>query len=100
MLNDKEFSAQYALARSEQADYFSDEIVEMSDEAIGKPLNVVAAVRNAVDARKWVAAKLLPKKYGEKTGDITLNQQVNNFVVVSEAERQEMIERRKRLQNG
>ena len=63
---DADFAAQYARAREEQADHYADEIVEMADAAIGKDAAEVQARRLAVDARKWVASKLKPKKYGEK----------------------------------
>jgi hypothetical protein len=59
-------TAQYARAREAQADYFAEEIVELSDMAIGKSSAEVQARRLAVDARKWVASKLLPKKYGDR----------------------------------
>lgn len=55
------FQEQYARAREAQAEYYATEIVDISD-------NGLDAVRDRlrVDARKWVAAKLLPKKYGDK----------------------------------
>jgi hypothetical protein len=80
----KDFEDQYTRARQEQAESLADEIVNISDEvgqplivegaAImvdGKPMMVVdnASVQHAklrVEARKWVASKLKPKKYGDK----------------------------------
>lgn len=74
-----EFSQQYAKARAEQAEGYADEIVAISDEEkyeviehegvpLGLKFDSTAVARNRlrIDARKWVAAKLLPKKYGEK----------------------------------
>lgn len=82
-----EFSDQYARAREEQAEALADEIVEIADEACTtvradkhgtKPddeegntevvFDSAAVARNRlrVDARKWVASKLKPKKYGDK----------------------------------
>ena len=55
------FHLQYARAREEQADFYADEITEIADT---EPDPNRARVR--VDARKWVASKLKPKKYGEK----------------------------------
>jgi len=70
--DNEEFRKQYAQAREAQADHYADEIVEIadSDDAPDK-----ARVR--IDARKWVAGKLRPKKYGEKvdvdhSGEITV----------------------------
>jgi hypothetical protein len=51
----------YARARELQAQHYAEEIVEISD---NDPDPQRARVR--IDARKWVACKLLPKKYGEK----------------------------------
>lgn len=71
-----EFAEQYAIAREEQAETLADEIIALADE---KPDTVtddkgVSRVdsgwvnwqKNRVDARKWVASKLKPKKYGER----------------------------------
>lgn len=84
----KDFSEQYARAREEQAETFADEIVGIADEEctmvradkhhgaksddedgnVEVVFDATAVARNRlrVDARKWVAAKLKPKKYGEK----------------------------------
>jgi hypothetical protein len=57
----KEFSEKYARARERQADLRNEEIVEIADNA--KDANLA---RLQVDARKWQASKLWPKKYGDK----------------------------------
>jgi hypothetical protein len=80
----QEFSDQYARARDEQAETLADDIVSIVDGAAnplmvdgvpmmndGKPVMVtdaasVAHARLKMDARKWVASKLKPKKYGDK----------------------------------
>ena len=68
----------YARAREDRADKLADEIVAISDEAdvalrhdgedMRLALDAAAIARNRlrVDARKWVAAKLKPRVYGEK----------------------------------
>jgi hypothetical protein len=77
----EEFRANYARAKEVQAEVFADEIVSISDTCrIGEKRTVkadgtvevvtgdmVERSRLQVDARKWVASKLLPKKYGDKT---------------------------------
>lgn len=55
------FSAQYARARDEQADYYADEIIEIADTEKDPQ-----KARVRVDSRKWVASKLKPKRYGDK----------------------------------
>ena len=75
------FAEQYTRAREEQADTLADEIVDIADE---QPEVVVVTDRdgkviehkldnaylqwqkNRIEARKWTAMKLKPKKYGEK----------------------------------
>ena len=55
------FRLQYARARQEQADHYADEIIDISDTEEDPQK---AKVR--IDARKWVASKLKPKKYSER----------------------------------
>lgn len=55
------FRDQYTRAREAQAEALADEITQIADE---EPDPARARVR--VDARKWVASKLKPKKYGDK----------------------------------
>lgn len=87
-LNDKpDFAEQYAHAREAQADTLADEIVAIADEEcttvradkhgtraddgdgnteVVFDSAAVARNRLRVDARKWVASKLKPRKYGDK----------------------------------
>jgi hypothetical protein len=44
----------------------ADEIIGIADDADIDAGAGVAKARLQVDARKWVASKLLPKKYGDK----------------------------------
>ncbi len=72
-----EFSDMYARAREEQAETLADEIIAISDETYAdyekdKDGNLktnneaIQRSRLRVDARKWVAAKLKPRKFGDK----------------------------------
>ena len=85
----KYFLDKYAHARESQADLLADEIISIADESTGdvvkgadgeEKLNgeYVARSRLRVDARKWKASKLAPKKYGDKlqtevSGGFTIN---------------------------
>lgn len=75
------FRDQYARAREAQADALFDDILDIADDgsndfitkenADGSEYEAVNAEhiqrsRLRVDARKWMAGKLQPKKYGEK----------------------------------
>jgi hypothetical protein len=81
LLRHPEFADQYTRAREEQADTLADEIIAIADESPatvevrdkeGNVLDVkidsgyVNYQRQRIDARKWTAMKLKPKKYGDK----------------------------------
>lgn len=57
------FQHMYARAKEDQADLMAGRIVEIADSAVAEDVHVA---RLRVDARKWVAAKLKPRKYGER----------------------------------
>jgi hypothetical protein len=61
-----EFSQMYARAREERGDMIADEVIEISDR---EPDPAKARVR--IDARKWAAAKLNAKRYGDKFENTT-----------------------------
>lgn len=74
------FRDQYARAKEAQAEALADEIVEIADdgrndwmtrrqgddEVLVPNTEHMQRSRLRVDARKWVASKLLPKKYGDR----------------------------------
>ena len=82
LLRHPEFAEQYTRAREEQADTLADEIIAIADE---QP-EIIAVVdkktgaliehkldgaflqwqKNRIEARKWTAMKLKPKKYGDR----------------------------------
>jgi hypothetical protein len=91
------FAAQYARAREGQADFLAEEIIAIADDGTNdwmerrseaeKGAGVMTGwvvngehvnrSRLRVDARKWFASKVAPKKYGDKldvdhTGGITV----------------------------
>jgi hypothetical protein len=92
------FSDQYMHARDLQADAMADDIIAISDDGTNDWME--RATRNGmveivadhehinrsrlrVDARKWVASKLKPKRYGDKihtehSGSITIADLVDN----------------------
>jgi len=55
-----EFQEGYALAREVQADVLADEVIEIADTEPDPN-----RARVMIDARKWLASKLRPKKYGD-----------------------------------
>lgn len=88
-----EFSEQYAQAKAEAADALVEEMLDIADdgtndwmemhdqdgECVGYKVNGEHVQRSKlrVDTRKWIAAKLKPKKYGEKV-DLNHGGQADN----------------------
>jgi len=85
------FSKMYARAKDEQADFLVEEMLEIADDSrqdtlidpeTGKKYENkewTNRSRLRVDARKWVAAKLKPRKYSEKldlnhSGELAIKQ--------------------------
>ncbi|MBO0125113.1 terminase small subunit protein [Agrobacterium sp. OT33] len=80
LLQNAEFADQYARAREAQADHFVDEMVEIADRPkLGKKtkrtsdgkleettFDMTEHRRLQIETRKWVAARMRPKKYGDK----------------------------------
>lgn len=95
------FSDMYARAREEQADAIFDEILDIADDARNDwmkrhsdeggtdyQLNGehVQRTRLRIDARKWMAGKLRPRKYGDKleleqSGSVTVINRVEREIV-------------------
>jgi hypothetical protein len=64
-----EFKEQYAQAKDEQCDTYADDIVAIADRyGVSDDDTAVMTARDRlrIDARKWVAAKLKPKRYGDR----------------------------------
>lgn len=75
--DDTEFQKQYARAKDKCADLYAEEIIEIADESANDfyikedgtrsiDNEAVQRSRLRVDARKWYASKLAPKRYGDK----------------------------------
>lgn len=70
----KEFCDQYARAREIQAEMYADDIIDIADDKSHDTLITekgeipntewIMRTKLRVEARQWVATKLLPKKYG------------------------------------
>ena len=57
-------SDRYTRAKAISSEYHADQILAIADEADNQSFQVA---RLQIDARKWVASKLVPNKYGEKS---------------------------------
>jgi hypothetical protein len=79
LIKDEDKLQRYARACDDRADLMADELLDIADEKTGD----VNRDRLRVDSRKWLLAKLRPKKYGDKiehehSGGITLNFDVDD----------------------
>lgn len=94
------FSEKYARAREIQAEILAEEIIEIADDSSRDSIvdedgnekvnaEFVARSRLRVDARKWYASKVAPKKYGDR-----IQQDINANVNISLIDR--VLEARKR----
>jgi len=93
-INENEaFKEQYARAREAKADLLAEEILEISDDGSNDLMTIVKGDQSyemenkevvnrsklRVDSRKWLASKMMPRKYGDKiqtehSGEINLTQ--------------------------
>lgn len=89
--DDKDLLDRYTRAREQQADLLADEIIEIADDGTndtktirgkdGSEIEVedtewTNRSKLRVEARKWIAAKLKPKKYGDRLDhDVTVKQE-------------------------
>lgn len=69
--NDKDLLDKYARAKDDASDALADDIQDISDKVLNGEYEANNA-RVAIDAKKWIASKLKPKKYGDKL-DMTTN---------------------------
>jgi hypothetical protein len=65
MRTDDDLASQYARAREERADYYAESILTTAQATLAGRFKPDAA-RVAIDAFKWTASKMAPKKYGDK----------------------------------
>lgn len=77
---EESFRQKYARAREFQAEHYANEIIQLADTPVeGRKVvikadgseevtigDAVERTRTQIDARKWYASKLAPKKYGDK----------------------------------
>jgi hypothetical protein len=81
---------QYARAREAQADKMAEDILQIADDGLNDSYvdedgnrrtdqDVVARSKLRIDARKWLAGKMAPKKYGDK---LDVDAKISGSVVV------------------
>lgn len=89
--NDLEKAKQYARACEMRTELLVDEILEMADEQNadtytddeGNTITDGSAIQRSrlkVDARKWLASKMNPKKYGDKLDITSKDEQIKEAI--------------------
>jgi hypothetical protein len=71
LCDDPELDGLYSRARAARMELITDEIIEIADNEVD-----AQKARNRIDARKWMASKLSPAKYGDRI-DLNVNQSVD-----------------------
>lgn len=82
LTENEELQEKYARAKADQADYFAEEMIDISDEGrndweerenqrtghtyIALNEEAIARSRLRIETRKWLMGKMKPKKYGDK----------------------------------
>lgn len=94
-----ELANQYAQARELQAEAWAAGVLEEADAPPSLVVNKAGAEvvdpgwvqlqRLRVDARKWLASKVLPKQYGDRVDVTSKGEQVSGVVVLPPAESRE-----------
>jgi len=72
-----QFAKQYARAREQQQEVFAAEVISIADTEPDP-----ARARNRMDARKWYASKVAPKKWGDR---VEIDARVETTGATSEA---------------
>jgi hypothetical protein len=83
----------YARAQEVRGELQADEIIEISDTEPDPQ-----KARNRIEARKWYASKMQPKKYGERI-DLNVNQTIDLRAALSQAKDRALPADYRRLEN-
>ena len=90
---DESFRQAFMRAREQQADVWADELVDISDAEL-PTREAIRRARLRMQSRQWLAGKFNPQFADKPTTQVGVN--VGVGVVLPEAERQKLIERRDR----
>jgi hypothetical protein len=90
--NNPDLLAQYREAQQDRADRLAEQIIELADAPMpehleGKERSAwVQHLRVQIDSRKWIAAKLYPRVYGERLDVNTVATRISISAALAEAE--------------
>ena len=90
--NDPELRAAYREAQQDRADRLAEQLIELADTPMPEGLDGpsksawVQKLRVQIDVRKWTAAKLHPRTYGERLDVSVTETQISITAALAEAE--------------
>ena len=90
--NDPELRAAYREAQQDRADRLAEQLIELADTPMPEGLDGpsksawVQKLRVQIDVRKWSAAKLHPRTYGERLDVSVTETQISITAALAEAE--------------
>jgi hypothetical protein len=77
--SDSVFREQYARAHEDRADTLADELLDIADGVTSGTNEEIQAARLRIEARKWIASKLRPSKWGEQREQVKAQNVVFNI---------------------
>lgn len=97
----KDFAEHYARVKREQVELLVDDMLEIADDGRNDTFedadgnehvdtDVIQRSKLRVDTRKWLAAKLMPKKYGDKVELEHSGGTASTLTVISDQRRAEL----------
>lgn len=97
----KQFSEQYVTATEERSEAMAEDILDIADDGTNDWIErenkdgstfesvngeVIQRSRLRVDTRKWLMAKMKPKKYGEKLDLTSKDEKLEGLVIIKHAD--------------
>lgn len=76
----------YTRAKEDSSDALADDIQDIADRVLVGSYEANNA-RVAIDAKKWIASKLKPKKYGDKIDVTSDGEKLEGLVVIRDADK-------------
>lgn len=95
----EEFAKQYARACEERTEAMSEDILDIADDGTNDYMETddgraqyngdsVQRAKLRVDTRKWLMAKMKPKKYGDKVDVTSDGEKLEGLVIIKNAEKE------------
>ena len=95
----EEFAKQYARACTERTEAMAEDILDIADDGTNDYMETadgtteyngdsIQRAKLRVDTRKWLMAKMKPKRYGEKLDVVSDGEKLEGLVIIKNAEKE------------